>query len=193
MTINNSPPVTPLCVAQGQTCLQTTQCCTGLSCINGVCAPPVVPSCACPAGVTEQTIPAQLGGQTLPPGCYRAVGNAAYGLTGTVTLNGAGQYRFYTDAALTTAAASAVVLTGGAACPDVQWCPGAAANIGGAASFAGNVQTGFGGVGPGGAITVGAVACVRGVLVASNGVVTIGAGAVVAPCGTQPPCLGQGA
>jgi len=149
-------------------------------------------SCVCPAGFTEQTIAAELGGRTLVPGCYRSLANAAFGLTGQLTLNGTGPYSFFTDAAITTAASSIVALTNGAACPDINWCIGAAATMGAGVSFAGILQTGVGGCGaaPGGAITVGAGACVRGLLVASNGVVTVGAGAVIAPCGSS-PCLGQ--
>ncbi len=52
----------------------------------------------------SQSIPAQLGGQTLAPGCYKSEDDAAFGLTGTLVLRGDGQFVFNTPAALTTAA-----------------------------------------------------------------------------------------
>ena len=47
-------------------------------------------------------IPSELGGQTLMAGCYKST--AALGLTGTLTLNGGGEYVFVTPAAMAVAA-----------------------------------------------------------------------------------------
>jgi hypothetical protein len=116
-----------------------------------------------------------LGGQTLPPGCYAAVGNAAFGLTGNLILSGAGTYSFATPAAITTAASSSVLLINGAACSAVNWCIGAAATFGASSIFVGNVYTQQ-------AITIGASVAIQGTLTAANAVITTGAGAVVSPC-----------
>jgi hypothetical protein len=128
-------------------------------------------SCSCAA----TPIPAQLGGQKLGPGCYSAVGGAAFGLTGALTLSGPGSYSFSTPAAITTAASSAVVLIGGASCSSVKWCIGAAATLGASSQFVGSLRAQA-------AITLGASSAEHGGVYSAIGVITVGAGAVVTPC-----------
>jgi hypothetical protein len=136
-------------------------------------SPPAVRTCTTCAN--SRQIPAQLGGQTLAPGCYNAA-NTAFGLTGTLTLSGAGSYVFTTPAALNTADSSVVALVNGAFCSQIDWCIGAAATLGANSVFNGNIHT------VAGAITLGANAVVHGSVTAGNNVVTYGSGAVVTSC-----------
>jgi len=122
-----------------------------------------------------RTIAAQLGGQTLAPGCYSAVGGAAFGLTGSLTLSGVGQYSFSSPAALTTAAGSAVVLQNGASCSSITWLLGAAVTTGASSAFIGEVRSAA-------AITLGASSTLRGSVYSTIGTITHGAGATVTPC-----------
>jgi type VI secretion system secreted protein VgrG len=83
-----------------------------------------------------------LGGLTLPPGVYCYPGTSA-GLTGTLTLNAAGNFNsvfiFQIGTTLTTASNSSVsVINGGNRC-NVFWQVGSSATLGTTTSFAGNL------------------------------------------------------
>jgi hypothetical protein len=82
-------------------------------------------------------ISGDLGGRTLAPGVYTAA--TSIGITGTVTLNGAGVYIFQIGSTLTTASSSQVVLTGGATAANVFWQVGSSATLGTGSSFNGNI------------------------------------------------------
>ncbi|KAL2069482.1 hypothetical protein VTL71DRAFT_14161 [Oculimacula yallundae] len=88
--------------------------------------------------VTSALPSASLAGLTLTPGVY-TFPSAAASLTGSVTLSGEGQFVFKIDTAFTTAAASKVVLTGGAKACDVYWVVGSSATVGAASELAGNI------------------------------------------------------
>src|SRR4051812_16058070 len=94
-------------------------------------------SCACPRGVLLKSIPAELGGQVLPPGCYVSTPTSAtaFALTGDVILNGNGFYLFSSSGALNTAALSHVKLINGAQACDVNWCFDGAVTLGAASVF----------------------------------------------------------
>jgi hypothetical protein len=150
-----------------------------------------VSDCSC----TPTSIVADLGGQTVTPGCYTPDAAAALALTGSVTLNGAGRYVFKTAAALNTAANSVVVLTNGAVCSNVLWCVASAATIGATSAFEGTIQitgpAGGAGAASGGAITIGAASTVHGALNAL--VVNIGDAVSITPCGAPVSSSGAGA
>ena len=85
---------------------------------------------------------AELGKQELTAGVYHST--AAFGLTGTLTLNGQGDpnavFIFQTPAALTTAEASIVKLINGAQASHVFWQVGAAATLGASSTFKGTIM-----------------------------------------------------
>jgi hypothetical protein len=91
---------------------------------------------------------ADIGGQTLPPGIYKAT--TSLGITGNLTLDGStnpnGVWIFKVGSALTTAAggvgtpASQVLLIGGAQAHNVFWQIGSAATIGTNALFQGTIM-----------------------------------------------------
>jgi hypothetical protein len=90
------------------------------------------------AGLQNPTpVASELGGQTLNPGLY-SVGAA--GLTGTLTLNGAGVYIFEIASTLTAGASSQVVLVGGATPSNVFWGVGSSATLAGTSPFQGIVM-----------------------------------------------------
>jgi hypothetical protein len=99
----------------------------------------------------DAQIVGDLGGRTLTPGTYHST--AALALTGTLTLDAQGDpdavFVFQSDAAFDTAAASAVVLTGGAQAADVFWVATGAAGTGANSTLSGTVLAR-------GAITLGA-------------------------------------
>jgi hypothetical protein len=80
-------------------------------------------------------------GQTLAPGVYYA--GAALGLTGILTLDGGGDpdalFIIRVDAAISTAAASSVVLIDGARAANVYWVVDAAVTTGALSSFSGTI------------------------------------------------------
>ena len=86
-------------------------------------------------------IAAELGSQVVYPGIYSS--DAAFGLTGVLTLNGNGnpnsEFIFITPAALTSAAASSIVLENCAKAKNIYWQLGAAATLGASSIFAGNI------------------------------------------------------
>jgi len=130
-------------------------------------------NCGCPSGVSLQILTSsQLGGVTLSAGCYHAV--AAYGLTGQLTLDGQGAYIFTSSAAISTALASAVVLTNGATCGHVNWCTVGAATIGAVSLFNGNIRTGIDS-----SVTLGDGSIVHGSVHSGSGIINVGAGATI--------------
>jgi Ice-binding-like/Putative Ig domain len=109
-----------------------------------------------------------LGGRTLGPGVYCFSSSA--GLTGTLTLNAAGdpnaQFIFQIGSTLTTATNSIVSVIGGGSNCNVYWQVGSSATIGTATAFAGNILALT-------SITVTTGANVAGRLLARNGAVTL--------------------
>jgi hypothetical protein len=87
------------------------------------------------------TLASALGGLTLSPGTYSCPTTAGIVAGQTLTLDGAGIYVFQIGTALTTAAASEVVLLNGATADQVFWQCGTAAALGGRL-FNGNVVAG---------------------------------------------------
>lgn len=95
------------------------------------------------AGRTPATVvPVDLGGKTLTAGVYKAT--SALGLTGTVTLNAAGDtsaiFVFQAGSTLITASSSSVRLTGGAQACNVFWQVGSSATLGTNSTFVGTVM-----------------------------------------------------
>ena len=82
-------------------------------------------------------VPTELGGTTLKPGVY---GSGALGLTGTLTLDGAGLYVFQAASTLIAASGSRVALANGASACDVYWQVGSSATLGTGTSFKGTVM-----------------------------------------------------
>ncbi|HUY61187.1 MAG TPA: ice-binding family protein [Candidatus Dormibacteraeota bacterium] len=87
------------------------------------------------------TVSADLGGQTLAPGVYKAT--SGLGLTGTVTLDGQSNpnavFIFQAGSTLITASSSRVSLIGGAQACNVFWQVGSSATLGTNSTFVGNI------------------------------------------------------
>ena len=87
--------------------------------------------------------PADLGGQVLQPGVYATSSKGALGLTGTLTLDGAGNkgsvFIFQTDSELVTASSSVVQLINGAQECNIFWQIGSSATLGTNSTFVGNI------------------------------------------------------
>jgi hypothetical protein len=133
-------------------------------------------------GPIDQSV-AALGGQTLSPGVYNSA--SAMDLDGTLTLAGGGDpnatYVFQAGTTLTAAAASQVILVGGAQSCNVFWEVGDSADIGTDSNLSGTVMAS-------GAITVASGSSVDGRLLAMNGAVTLDTDTITTPdCGTTPP------
>ena len=117
---------------------------------------------------TCTSIEVELGGRLTPltPGVYCS---PTFELTGTLTLDGAGEYVFLTGAGgstLTTAAGSQVLLVNGADACDVYWQVASSATLGAASSFAGRVMAQA-------SISFDAAAELEGSALAMNGAVTL--------------------
>jgi hypothetical protein len=88
-------------------------------------------------------VPADLAGLTLQGGVYGATANGPLGLTGTVTLDGAGDpssvFIFQTGSTLITGSGSTVALINGAQECNVFWQIGSSATIGTSSTFRGNL------------------------------------------------------
>lgn len=82
------------------------------------------------------TLGAELGGETLNPGTYE-LGSA--GITGILTLDGAGDYYFQISSTLITATGSSVLLINGAEASNVFWAVGSSATLDTGTAFAGNI------------------------------------------------------
>lgn len=116
-----------------------------------------------------------LGGKTLTAGVYNFASSA--GLTGTLTLDGAGNpnsvFIFKISSTLTTASASSVVFINGAVAGNVFWQVGSSATLGTGSAFNGNILANT-------SITEnGGSSATSGRLLAINGAVTIAAAATV--------------
>jgi hypothetical protein len=109
------------------------------------------------------TLGVELGGLTLVPGVY-VLGSA--GLTGTLTLNGGGDYVFQIGDTLNTAALSMVNLVNGASASGVFWAVGTSATLGQNTDFAGTIITDA-------SISLSNGATVDGRLIALSGAVTL--------------------
>lgn len=130
------------------------------------------------SAMTPQACTADLTGQdlgtvgTLTPGVYCFT--AAAGLTGTLTLNGAGVYIFKTGTTLTTAGASIVALSNGADSGAVFWQVGSAAILGVSSTFKGTIFANT-------SIGLGTSANLVGRVVAQTGSVTLDSNTVSLP------------
>ncbi len=120
-----------------------------------------------PASVTYAPA-SDLGGLTLVSGVYK--NPTSFGLTGTLTLNAAGNanavWIFQAGSTLTTAAASSVILINGAQACMVFWQITSSATLGSGSTFVGSVLALT-------SITAGTGAKVDGRLLARNGAVTL--------------------
>jgi len=115
---------------------------------------------------------AQLGGQTLTPGVY-CLSDAAQ-ITGSLTLNGGGQYIFRIPSTLTTAGAAKIILQNGANPCNVFFLVGTSATIGGTNIFNGNVLAHV-------SITTVGADTITGSLLASTGAVTLNTATINSP------------
>jgi hypothetical protein len=92
----------------------------------------------------NEEVPADLVGRTLVGGVYAVSSKGAMGLTGTLTLDGAGDpnsvFIFQTDSTLITGSSANVVLINGAQACNVFWQVGSSATIGSGSSFVGTVM-----------------------------------------------------
>jgi hypothetical protein len=120
---------------------------------------------------------ADIGGQTLAPGVYKAT--TTLGITGDLTLAGNGVYIFQVGSALTTAAGpgmSRVILIGGAVAHDVFWQIGSSATLGTGSTFAGTIMAQA-------SISLGTGATLNGRALARTGAVSLDSNPVnVPPC-----------
>lgn len=128
-------------------------------------------------------IVANLGGQTLAPGVYNSA--SSIGLTGTVTLDGAGDpnavFVFQAGSTLTTASTSQVSLINGARACNVFWQVGSSATLGTGSNFRGSILASD-------SITVTTGVTIVGRVLASTGAVTLDTDTISAPsCGTPTP------
>jgi hypothetical protein len=126
-------------------------------------------------------IAAELGEQIVCPGIYNS--DAAYGLTGNLTLDGNNHadsvFIFITPAALTSAAASKIILINGAQAKNVFWQIGAAATLGASSFFKGTILAQA-------AITVGAGVHVHGRLFSMGAAITLDGNCIVVPSAPSP-------
>jgi hypothetical protein len=118
------------------------------------------------------TIPTDLNGQTLTPGVYSSL-SGTFMNTGTLTLNGAGNYTFQMATTLITAASSTVVLTGGATAANITWAVGSSATLGTSSHLEGSILALT-------SITATTGATVNGSLLAQNGAVTLDTNTITA-------------
>lgn len=122
------------------------------------------------------SIAAQLGALTVCPGIYNS--DAAFGLTGVLTLDGnndsSSVFIFITPAAITTAAASKIILANGAQAKNIFWQSGAAATLGASSFFKGTILAEA-------AITVGNGVHVHGRLLSKSAAVTLDRDCIIVP------------
>lgn len=122
------------------------------------------------------TVAGDLGGSTLVSGVYHST--SSLGLTGTVTLNGAGNpdsvFIFQAGSTLTTASSATVVLENGAQACNVFWQVGSSATLGTTTNFAGTIIATT-------SITLNTGATVNGRVLAIGGAVTLDDNTITAP------------
>ena len=91
----------------------------------------------------DATTAADLSGRTLQGGVYAGPGKGALGLTGKLTLDGAGDansvFIFQTNSTLITGSGSTVALINGAQACNVFWQVGSSATLGTGSTFVGNI------------------------------------------------------
>ena len=126
------------------------------------------------------TVSADLGGQTLAPGVYKA--SSSIGLTGTVTLDGQNNlssvFVFQAGSTLITATSSTVKLIDGAQACNVFWQVGSSATLGTTTTFVGSVLALT-------SATLDTGAVVDGRILARNGAVTLDDNTITSPtCAT---------
>ncbi len=128
------------------------------------------------------TVAGDLGGSTLVAGVYHSA--SSMGLTGTVTLNGAGNsdsvFIFQAASTLTTASSSTIALENGAQACNVFWQVGSSATLGTTTNFAGTIIATT-------SITLDTGATVNGRALAIGGAVTMDGNTI-----TVPTCLASG-
>lgn len=134
-------------------------------------------------GLAGSTLPAELGGTTVTPGDYKSATAFGISLTtgnGTLTLNGAGVYLFYSPSTLITGAsgsttAPVIAYTGGANANNtyIYWIVGSSATINQAVASAGSVFVGT--VIAQASITATQAGTINGRLIALTGAVTLSA------------------
>jgi hypothetical protein len=147
---------------------------------DGVSASAVVDlqaAIASAASLSATEIEADLGENTFTPGIYKAIGGAAFAMTGNVILNGQGKtdpiFLFFTPAAMNTTA-GAMTFLNGAQPKDVYWAIGGAITTGAGGKLVGTFMSSA-------AITIGAGSTVSGCLLAVAAV-TIGAANIFIGC-----------
>ena len=122
------------------------------------------------------TVSGDLGGRTLVAGAYSS--QSSLGLTGTLTLDGAGNagsiFVFQAGSTLTTASASNIVLINGAQSCNVFWQMGSSVTLGTNSTIRGSILAQQ-------SITATTGVIVDGRLLASNGAVTLDTNSVVKP------------
>jgi hypothetical protein len=118
------------------------------------------------------TIATDLNGQTLTPGVYNSL-SGTFMNTGTVTLNGSGNYTFQMATTLVTASSSNVLLTGGAQAANITWQVGSSATLGTSSHLEGTILALT-------SITATTSATINGSLLAQNGAVTLDTNTVTA-------------
>jgi hypothetical protein len=132
----------------------------------------------------DATTTADLANLTLQAGVYAGPSKGALGLTGPLTLDGAGDpssvFIFQTNSTLTTGSSSTVLLINGAQACNVFWQVGSSATLGSSSVFAGNILALT-------SITVNNSVTVRGRALARNGAVTLDNDTFIRPsCDTTP-------
>jgi LPXTG-motif cell wall-anchored protein len=131
----------------------------------------------------DATTAADLSGRTLQGGVYAGPSKGALGLTGKLTLDGAGNansvFIFQTNSTLITGSSSTVTLINGAQACNVFWQVGSSATLGTGSVFTGNILALT-------SITVNRSVTVHGRALARNGEVTLNNDTFTAPsCGTS--------
>jgi len=122
-------------------------------------------------------VAADIGGTTITPGVYNAA--SSLGITGTVTLSGAGVYIFQIPSTLVTASSSQVVLAGGATADNIFWQVGSSATLGTNSTVFGNILAQA-------SITENTNAVLNGRALARTGAVTLQGNRNASPSGPGP-------
>ena len=123
------------------------------------------------SGATDKT-GVDLGNEVWTPGVYKF--SSSVGLTGTMVLDGPGEYIFQVGSTLTTASYSDMQFINGATASDVFWQIGSSATLGTYTDFAGTIIALA-------SITATTGSTVHGRLVALNGAVTLDTNIVSVP------------